>query len=864
MSEHTPNQPDFESSGPQAWDDPRVTAYVLGEMSDEDNQAFETEMTGNESLSAAVEEAKAVTGGLEHFYAELSDATDGLDAERRDAIRREAAVAPATDSTTNDTGGPGFWRQHGVTLAVAASLLLVVGGLVAYPSVQSARRQVAMTDAETAGEFAADEYAEAEMRFDDMAVDEEGLYEIQESGDVTIAAVPELGMIVQQDESSRLSTVAPADRKSDSLRRSNRPSKQLTEFAQNESPQSGSAVDHPFGDVDSKVTQKLKLDADSYGDNADFAVPDRVARGITPMQRGQETSGSAPTSESKTRVLGREPSAGKPVASQPAAGQPVADTPVAGGAYGGARIAGDKVRFRSEDGTNLSLGVTPRIMIEAEEEPAQLGFGMDTPEGTGPGFSGDRFEPITDNPFKRVDEHPLSTFSIDVDTASYSKIRSYLDSGRLPRPDAVRIEEMLNYFDYAYAAPRDDAPHPFAHRVAVMDCPWNEKHMLARIAIKGKEMKPEQRPRCNLVFLLDTSGSMNRPNKLPLVQEGMKMLIKELNDDDRVAIVTYAGSAGLVLESTPASKKRKIRRSLTQLSAGGSTNGGQGIALAYQTAREHFIKDGVNRVILCTDGDFNVGTTGTDALVSMVEQESKGGIFLTVMGFGMGNHNDSMMEQISGRGNGNYAFIDTEKEARKVLVNQTSSTLVTIAKDVKIQVEFNPSAVSSYRLIGYENRVLAKEDFNDDKKDAGEIGAGHAVTALYELVPAGVEADALPPKVDPLKYQANVQPKEDAESTGELMTLKLRYKQPDGDTSTLVETPVKSDIKTSFAQADDDARFAAAVAGFGMQLRRSEYKGSWTMPDVIATAKDAKGEDVSGFRSEMIKLATKAGDLMGE
>jgi len=502
-------------------------------------------------------------------------------------------------------------------------------------------------------------------------------------------------------------------------------------------------------------------------------------------------------------------------------------------------------------------------MIEQQEEPAQTGF--DASLGVGPGLSGDKFDPITDNPFKRVSEHPLSTFSVDVDTASYSKVRSALVAGRLPRPDAVRIEEMLNYFDYAYDAPAADGEHPFADHVAVLDCPWNEKHLLARIALQGKKMKSEDRPACNLVFLLDTSGSMNRPAKLPLVQEGMKMLLKQLGDDDRVAIVTYAGSAGLVLESTPATQRRKIRRALTRLSAGGSTNGGQGIHLAYQTARDNFIPGGVNRVILCSDGDFNVGTTGTGALVSMVETESKGGIFLTVLGFGMGNHNDAMMEQISGRGNGNYAFIDTKNEARKVLVRQTNATLVTIAKDVKLQVEFNPAEVSSYRLIGYENRVLAKEDFNDDKKDAGEIGAGHAVTALYEIVPAGVDADALPPKTDPPKYQTESQPTETARRSGELMTLKLRYKRPDGgDTSTLIETPVRADAKTSFDAADADARFAAAVAGFGMQLRESPFKGSWTLPDVRKVAEAAKDDDEAGFRAELVELIDTAMRLSGE
>jgi len=340
------------------------------------------------------------------------------------------------------------------------------------------------------------------------------------------------------------------------------------------------------------------------------------------------------------------------------------------------------------------------------------------------------------------------------------------------------------------------------------------------------------------------------------VKKGMEMLLTQLGENDRVAIVVYAGSAGLVLDSTPATRKRKIENALNSLAAGGSTNGGQGIELAYQVARDNFIAGGVNRVILCTDGDFNVGTTNTGSLVRMVEKEAAGNIFLTVLGFGMGNHNDNMLEQISGRGNGNYAFIDTDKEAQKVLVDQVNGTLVTIAKDVKLQIEFNPRKVAAYRLIGYENRVLAKEDFNDDKKDAGEIGAGHAVTALYELIPAGTEDESAPPKVDSLKYQSPAG-LTDAANRDESLTLKLRYKEPEGQTSKLVEYPV-IDNEARFQDADHDARFAAAVANFGMQLRKSKFAGDWDLQDVIEVAKDAKGEDMSGLRAEFVEMVETA------
>lgn len=498
-----------------------------------------------------------------------------------------------------------------------------------------------------------------------------------------------------------------------------------------------------------------------------------------------------------------------------------------------------------------------RAEMPVQEENSLVPTPPETKDGSA---DRDRFNNITENQYKRVTESPLSTFSIDVDTASYSKVREYLlRQRRLPPVDAVRIEELVNYFDYEYLPPQDDAEIPFAATAEIISCPWNNRHRLARIALKGKEMQTQERPLSNLVFLLDSSGSMNARNKLPLVKQGMNMLLSQLGENDRVAVVVYAGSAGLVLDSTPATNTREIENALTNLAAGGSTNGGQGIKLAYQIARDNFIVGGVNRVILCTDGDFNVGTTGTGSLVRMVEKEAAGNIFLSVLGFGMGNHNDNMLEQISGRGNGNYAFIDTEKEAQKVLVNQVNGTLVTIAKDVKLQIEFNPRMVDSYRLIGYENRVLAKEDFNDDKKDAGEIGAGHAVTALYELIPAGIKNGIVPPRVNKLKYQS---PNEltDAANRDESFTLKLRYKEPEGNTSKLHEFPVV-DNETKFQDADHDARFAAAVANFGMLLRGSAYSGDWNFQDVIDVAKDAKGEDMSGLRAEFVEMVEAASKM---
>ena len=474
--------------------------------------------------------------------------------------------------------------------------------------------------------------------------------------------------------------------------------------------------------------------------------------------------------------------------------------------------------------------------------------------GRGPGRAGDQYLRLVENPFRAVKDHPLSTFSIDVDTASYANVRRFLlQENQLPPPDAVRIEELVNYFDYDYSGPTDDVP--FASHIEVAGCPWAPEHRLVRIALKGYELDTSQRPKSNLVFLLDVSGSMSSNDKLPLLQQGMKLLAGQLTENDRVAIVVYAGSEGLVLPSTPGDQRAKVLDAIDRLKSGGSTNGGAGIELAYKTAQQHFIKDGVNRVILCTDGDFNVGTTSTGALERMVEEKAKSGVFLSVLGFGRGNLNDAMMETISNKGNGNYAYIDGITEAQKVLVEQMGGTLVTIAKDVKIQVEFNPTQVEAYRLIGYENRILAAEDFNDDKKDAGEIGAGHTVTALYELVPAGGKVEL--PDVDPLRYQTAPSANQNEQVSDELLTLKLRYKQPDGDTSQLLEFPT-TDSGSPFAKATADFQFAAAVASFGMLLRGSAHQGISTYDAVQEIAESAKGPDKHGYRAEFIEMVKRA------
>ena len=479
-------------------------------------------------------------------------------------------------------------------------------------------------------------------------------------------------------------------------------------------------------------------------------------------------------------------------------------------------------------------------------------------------FNTETYDHVVDNAFASVADRPLSTFAIDVDTASYSNMRRFIQADQLPPSGAVRIEEMLNYFRYDYAPPAGDAP--FAAHTEIAACPWNTDHRLVRIGLKGKEIRNEDRPAGNFVFLLDVSGSMNQPNKLPLVIEGMKMLVEQLGENDRVAIVVYAGASGLVLPSTTCDHKETIIAALDKLQAGGSTNGGAGIELAYRTAVANLIRGGTNRVVLCTDGDFNIGTTNQSGLIRLIEAKATSGVFLTVLGFGIGNYKDSKMEKLADKGNGNYGYIDTKSEARKVLVEQLTGTLVTIAKDVKIQVEFNPAKVTAWRLIGYENRLLPKEDFNDDTKDAGEIGAGHTVTALYEIVPAGVAFNA--PGVDPLRYQpareAGPAPAGVKRPSDELMLLKLRYKQPDGESSALLSFPVTDD-GGKFAGASEDFRFAASVAAFGMILRNSRYKGDYTIDNVIELADDSfgKGDDVA-YRKEFVELARRVRKLMAK
>lgn len=473
-------------------------------------------------------------------------------------------------------------------------------------------------------------------------------------------------------------------------------------------------------------------------------------------------------------------------------------------------------------------------------------------------FNTEDYSPINENIFHNPGRNPLSTFSIDVDAASYSNVRRFITGSQMPPGDAVRIEEMINYFTYDYPQPEGEAP--FAIFTEAGKCPWNEGHYLVHIGLQGKIIPTTDLPPSNLVFLIDVSGSMNTANKLPLLKSAFKLLVNELRAKDKISIVVYAGAAGVVLPSTSGDRKDQIIGALDNLKAGGSTAGGQGIRLAYKIAGENFMIKGNNRVILATDGDFNVGESSNGAMEELIEKERESGVFLTVLGFGMGNYKDSKMEILADKGNGNYAYIDNILEAKKVFVNEFGGTLFTIAKDVKIQVEFNPAIVQAYRLIGYENRKLRDEDFNDDKKDAGELGSGHTVTALYEIIPAGVE-DSYTGTIDPLKYQ-----KQESRNTGqfrdEMMTVKLRYKLPDENNSQLITRIIKNHAN-DFEKTSDNFRFSASVASFGMLLRDSAFKGSSSYDQVLEWARNSSGKDQEGYRAEFVRLVETTKLLSG-
>lgn len=508
-------------------------------------------------------------------------------------------------------------------------------------------------------------------------------------------------------------------------------------------------------------------------------------------------------------------------------------------------------------GSQTRIDVTMTVDVKNLEEVVVIGYGTQKKSSVTGSYVAsptynlgtESYSGISENSFKKVRANPLSTFSIDVDRASYSNIRRFINNGQTPPADAVRVEEMINYFDYNYPQPTDE--HPFSINTEVADCPWQKGHKLIQIGVQGKKIDTHELPPSNLVFLIDVSGSMSDVNKLPLLKSAFSMLVNNLRENDRVAIVVYAGAAGCVLPSTSGTNRQIILEALNALESGGSTAGGAGIKLAYQIARENFIEGGNNRVILATDGDFNVGASSDGEMEDLITKERKSGVFLTCLGFGMGNYKDSKLETLADKGNGNYAYIDNMQEANKTLVSEFGGTLFTIAKDVKIQVEFNPAYVQAYRLVGYENRLLNDEDFKDDTKDAGELGARHTVTALYEVIPAKIKSKFLK-DVDPLKYQNTGTTDAESAST-EIATVKMRYKLPEGKNSIELHKIIKNSDER-ITDASENLKFVSAVAMFGMILRNSEFKGSSSLDKVIELADSARSNDNEGYKAEFVRL----------
>jgi Ca-activated chloride channel family protein len=768
--------------------DPRLTAYALGELDDAEMVEFEALIADAPDAQRYIEETRATARLLSEQLRRESSPGPGLGPEQHQSIERILAVQ--ADSPLRP-GARRRWLSPAriAQVVIAASILALIGAMV-WPALQS-------TVAKRPEELV-------------LATSPPGVEETLQDLEV------ELSASVTRDASKlREKVVTYTDNAPASDGRAKYAEKAAPPLARK--PLAGAAAPaRPVGEVRAGGGAANRTSRAIGESRAYMPPPAAPAPAAAPVQRYLVASASPPAPAPAPVQLRREQEVGRKVAAR----------------------AVD--RFAGEKDVKQEL---PGVRLAEEQEKA-------------PQAGNEVFARIVENPFVLVSREPLSTFSVDVDTASYANVRRFLNLGQRPPRDAVRIEELLNYFPYHDSPPSGD--EPFSVHIEVARCPWNAVHRLARIGVMARPIDQKERPPSNLVFLIDVSGSMDQPNKLPLVKAALRLMVENMGENDRVAIVVYSSVAGLYLRSTSCMHQAEIMSAIDQLSAGGSTNGGAGIQLAYDTAVQHFIKGGTNRVILATDGDFNVGISDDDALVRLIEAKAKSNVFLSVLGFGMGNIKDAKLEKLADKGNGDYAYIDTLQEARKELVEQMGATLVTVAKDVKIQVEFNPGHIAAYRLIGYENRLLRNEDFKDDVKDAGEIGAGHHVTALYELVPAGVASKLPNAEVDALRFQQNQFVQKAA--MPESLYVKLRYKRPDEDVSRPVEQGVV-DQGLDYANASEDFKFAAAVAGFGMLLRDSPERGNLTYPGLLELAQASKGADRSGYRAEFIELVRKAAAL---
>ncbi|MHC4947846.1 MAG: vWA domain-containing protein [Planctomycetota bacterium] len=794
--------------------DPTLTAYALGELEPDEAARLEAALAAPEN-----EAARRTVDAVRRTASELADALAAEPAPTLTESQRRRVLEPPAASL-ND---PGIFRRRrawmSAGLAAAACITLAVlsplflGGpragdhVAMEPAAPSGSPEArARKEADGADGFFADRGAEALSRRLDV-------------GDPS----------TQTDTRSSLSAVTAEG------------------FAEAPEPDLADALDGPLagGDADGdRIALLGDISATTAGVPVESApvtatgtkLDDARAKSAPPLrdvERGRASGAAAPPPRPRPDWPSPSPS----------------PAPSGGGLAAmadGKRIEAEEIELieeRLDRGSHLALLEQERRRARPDEAQVALG-GADEAGARGRGWNREQYERIVDNPFTRPQAEALSTFAVDVDTASFTNVRRAIEAGHLPPPDAVRLEELLNWFRYDDPRPDDAGAAPFAVNVEVGPAPWTPGHRLVRIGLRGRAVDADMRPATNLVFLVDVSGSMKDADKLPLVQRSLRMLVDRLTPDDRIAIVTYAGQAGVALPSTYVFERETILDAIDRLRADGSTNGGAGLDLAYDIAAEHFIEGGVNRVLLCTDGDFNVGLSSDSEVVRLVEARRAGGVFLSVFGFGTGNLQDAKMEKLSGAGNGTYAYVDAPREAKRLFVDELAGTLVTIAKDVKVQVEFNPAVVGAYRLIGYENRVLAARDFRDDRADAGEIGAGHSVTCLYEIMPPALADAAGLPAVDPLKYQARAN--EPADASDELLTLELRYKQPDGETSTGFEHVVR-DEGHDLEATSDDFRFAAAVAMYGMVLRDSPHKGASTLDAALALARSAAPPDRLGL-----------------
>lgn len=788
--------------------DPRVTHYALGELSGAEREAFEKELAASAELQEELNEIVAVAELLQDLPSE-EEFSEAERAALRDECRKNLRVVRHNF----------LFRRTMVVAslgALAACLLLApFSPLAIY---QMTKPSVASSPEAEGLDKAAEMKVSTQLSLDQTPA-QVGNATRRVDLQVPMAAPSPIAIETMPNPSSPLiaggkdgSMMSPVDATA----------VYKSQFAVADTPAPMGEAQPIIGTGNRVVAQSAPV---SFEGQVDYGAP----------------------IPADVQVLAGQVAQASGVPPQAATASPGASVPLVSRSLRGANRASTAI---SANAIDALYGGTPEM---EKQEGVSLRSRLSAPGTEG-------YEEVQENTFLTAKENPLSTFSIDVDTASYANVRRFLQDDQLPPAGAIRTEELINYFTYNYVEPKEGSP--FSVNLEVSRAPWDAKRELVRIGLKGRELPKEDRTAANLVFLIDVSGSMEEPNKLPLLKKSLKALVENLSPKDQVAIVVYAGSSGLVLPSTEGSDKRRVLQALDRLEAGGSTNGGDGIRLAYKVARENFLKNGNNRVILCTDGDFNVGTTSQEELTKLIERERTSGIFLSVLGFGTGNLKDSTMEKLADKGNGNYAYIDSLSEGRKVLVEQMSGTLFTIAKDVKIQVEFNPARVAGYRLIGYENRLMAKEDFNNDKKDAGEIGAGHTVTALYEIIPAG---QLLPDQstVDPLKYQ-KVEPKPEPTveaASNDLLTVKLRYKAPDGDKSQLLEVPFPAEHIPTFEESSADFQFATAVAAFGMKLRGSPAAGETKWSDIQGIVRRTLGDDPGSYRAEFLTLIEKASRL---